>query len=198
MICNSIQHRKFQGANSVSAEGARDCALCRRVRAIFIFHCAAMPRMGMYASGRTFGKERAGDLRAKINEQVSEVSKRSGVSMEQALRDKERDERRDRFFAKLSRKTTNVQEVLRIDWTDKPELKTLPVFVTRKHLAHRSCPAAQPRKRYNEETLLALGFTVGPLSGEMFHFIARFVEFAPVEATKKQVDEIFDSLVRRG
>jgi hypothetical protein len=105
-----------------------------------------MPRMGMYASGRTFGNERAGDLRAKINEQVAEVSKRSGVSMEQALRDKERDERRDRFFAKLSRKATKVQEMLRIDWTDKPELKTLPVFVTRTHFAHpKPCAAAPPR-----------------------------------------------------
>ena len=45
-------------------------------------------------------------------------------------------------------------------------------------------------------TLLAPSVTVGPLAGEMFHFISRFVEFAPVEATKKQVDEIFNSLVR--
>ena len=96
-----------------------------------------MPRMGMYASGRTFGNERAGDLRAKINEQVAEVSKRSQVSYEQALRDKERDERRDRFFAKLSRKASKVQEVLRIDWTDQPELKTVPIFVTRKKLARK-------------------------------------------------------------
>ena len=44
--------------------------------------------------------------------------------------------------------------------------------------------------------LLAPSVTVGPLAGEMFHFISRFVDFAPVEATKKQVDEIFNSLVR--
>ena len=120
-----------------------------------------MGRQGMYASGRTFGRERAGDLRAKINEQVAQVSKLgAAVSYEQALSIKERDERRDRFFAKLSRKASKVQEALRVEWTDQPDLKTVPVFVTR----------------------------------EMFFYIAKFVEFAPVEATKKQVDEIFDSL----
>ena len=111
----------------------------------------------MYARGRTFGKQHS--LRGKINEQVAEVSK-MGVSMEQALALKQLEERRQRFFALLSRNASKVTEVLRTEWSEEPEKKTVPTYATR----------------------------------EMFHLICKLIEFAPSQATKAQVDEIFDSL----